>query len=128
MREQSLSSGNFGGNVGVVGYPSVGSARYEQSRHLSNQNYGSTVPVIGSQLSSRFGSSSDVSSNLDQYRSESERLARLQAQNIQSSSDYKASSVANFGGIQAVPVSTGGHTKSWEKSSKWASESEVCSN
>lgn len=60
--------------------------------------------------------------------SESERLARLQAQNIQSSSGYKASSVADFGGAKmvAVPVSTGGaRTKSWEKSSKWASQSEV---
>lgn len=57
---------------------------------------------------------------------ESERLARLQAQNIQTSSGYKASSVADFGNSHIVPASSGsGRTKSWEKSSKWGSQSEV---
>lgn len=132
----SSSSGNFGGNVGVAYPTNLGSisSRFSQDSSSSSGNYGgSTVGVIGlspasSQLSSRFGSefgSSGVSSNLNQYMSESERLARLQAQNVQSSSGYKASSVADFGGVQSVPVSTGSHTKSWEKSSKWASQSEV---
>lgn len=139
-REHSSSSGNFGGNVGVVSYPSLGStsSRIREDSSSSSGNFGSTVGVIGypssSHLSSRFNSdfdsSSGASSNLNQYMSESERLARLQAQNIQSSSSYKASSATDFGGAQlaAVPVSTGGgHTKSWEKSSKWASQSEVSS-
>lgn len=60
---------------------------------------------------------------------ESERLARLQAQNIQSSSGYKASSTVDFGGNAALvaPAATGGRTKSWEKSSKWENQSEVSS-
>lgn len=135
IRQHSSSSGNFGGNVGVVSYPSLGStsSRFSHDSSSSSGNFGSTVSAFGypsnSQHSSRFGSdfgsSSGVSSNLNQYMSESERLARLQAQNIQSSSGYKASSVTDFDGAQMVPVSTGGRTKSWEKSSKWASQSEV---
>lgn len=130
----SSSTGNFGGNVGLLSYPSLGSSssRFSEDSSSSSGNYGSNVGVIGfpssSQITSRFGSefgSSGASSNLNQYMSESERLARLQAQNIQSSSGYKASSVADFGAVQSVPVSTGGRTKSWEKSSKWASQSEV---
>lgn len=60
---------------------------------------------------------------------ESERLARLQAQNIQSSSGYKASSTVDFGGNAAyvAPATAAGRTKSWEKSSKWENQSEVSS-
>lgn len=57
--------------------------------------------------------------------SESERLARLQAQNIQSANGYKASSVVDLGGAAVASPSSGGRTKSWEKSSKWSSQSEV---
>jgi len=56
--------------------------------------------------------------------SESERLARLQAQNIQGQHGYKASSTADFGNAALIQPSSGSRTKSWEKSSKWASQTE----
>lgn len=58
--------------------------------------------------------------------SESERLARLQAQNIQGRDGYKATQTVDFGNAALVTApAAGGSAKSWEKSSKWASQSEV---
>lgn len=57
---------------------------------------------------------------------ESERLARLQAQNIHSQTGYKAASVVDLGNAHLTQApSAGGQTKSWEKSSKWSSQTEV---
>lgn len=59
--------------------------------------------------------------------SESERLARLQSQNIQTSSGHKAgSTVSNIGdAAYVVQPSNSARARSWEKSSKWASEQAV---
>lgn len=106
FREESSSSGNgFGGShVGVVSYPSVGS---------------------GSHLSSRFSdyhdSSFGASSDLGHYMTESERLARDRLHN---SAGHNSINTVDFGHAHLTP-SSGGQTRSWEKSSKWASQSEV---
>lgn len=152
-----LNSGSTGGIVApIVTYP-IGGGHSSASKYLhesSSSNAGGlggvavypSVGVSGSQLGSRFGHSSAfdsgfssgvssglTSSGLSGFMSESERLARLQAQNVHSSSSQSGSVYAdqyNSGsGLTGAYVqpTTGsfGKTKSWEKSSKWASQSEV---
>lgn len=108
----SSTSGSHGGNVGFVstGFP---------SSNLHSR--------FGSEFGSEFGSTSFGSgtSNLDHYISESERLARLQAQNIQGQHGYKGTSTVDIGNAALVQPASGSRTKSWEKSSKWSSQSEV---
>lgn len=56
------------------------------------------------------------------YMSESERLARERLHS--GSAGYNAINTVDFGHAHLTP-STGAQSKSWEKSSKWSSQSEV---
>lgn len=137
---ESSSSSNRGLNAPIIAYPGGGSSssHFSQSSSSSNGNFGGNVGFASypQALSSRFSSASDFdsglgssfgTSNLHQYMSESERLARLQSQNIQGQHGYKGTSTAHFGNAALVqPSASGGRTKSWEKSSKWASQTDVC--
>lgn len=95
---------------------------------------------LDSAFSSGFGAGlfgSQTSSDLSQYMSESERLAREQAQNVQGSGTYSGSALvdsssrdANLaGGVSGSGglSGSGGFTKvkAWENSSKWASGTQV---
>lgn len=133
----SESSSSLGGNglgAAIVSYPSGGgssASHYESSS--SNGGFGNNLVTYHPsshhrQISQRFGEDigSFGSTNLGHYMSESERLARLQAQNIQGQSGYKAASTVDFGNANLIAEpSAGSRTKSWEKSSKWSSQSEV---
>lgn len=135
--QSSSSSGGLGGTAfQVTGFPSGSSSRFNEhsssSGGLGGSSFVTGFPSSSSnQLSSRFSESEFGSGfgqtgfGLDRYISESDRLARLQAQNIQSRNGYKASSTVDFGNAHVSPAASSGKTKSWEKSSKWSSQSEV---
>jgi len=86
---------------------------------------------------SLFGS--QTSSDLSQYMSESERLAREQSRNVQGSGTYHGSALVDSasrdislsGGLTGSGGLSGGEgagytkVKSWENSSKWASGTQV---
>lgn len=129
-REESSSSGGGGFGGSIISYPSGGSSSsFREESSSSGGGFGGgivTYPGSTSQiLSSRFSDAGFGHSNLDHYISESDRLARLQAQNIHSSTGYKASSIADLDGQITQFPSSGSQSKSWEKSSKWSSQSEV---
>lgn len=134
-REESSSShGGFGGGsivAPIVSYPSGGaSSTYrEESSSSGGSGLGNAGFITYGQPVSRFGGadfgSSFGSSNLGTYMSESERMARIQAQNLQGSAGYRASSALDLGNAHLTNAGAGGQTKSWEKSTKWSSNTEV---
>lgn len=130
--ESSSSSGGGYGGAHIVSYPSgsSSSSRFREESSSSGGGFGGGVvsyPSIGSgsHLSSRFSDYHDSSfggaSDLGRYMTESERLAR---ERLHSSSGFNSINAVDFGHGQLTP-STGSQSKSWEKSSKWSSQSEV---
>lgn len=144
---ESSSSGNHGGYTAPIAtFPVAGGASSSQFSETSSStggSHGGNVGFIssgypihsrfGSDFGSEFGSSSSSfgsgsSSNLVHYMTESERLARLQAQNIQGQHGYKGATTVDLGSANLVAQPTAGsRQKSWEKSSKWSSQTEVSS-
>lgn len=118
----------------------------------SSANFGSSFGAshkfgASSNFNSQFGSSFGASSSgLHQYMSEAERLAKAQASGVSVNSGYRTGAIINpefqsgfnagadsFGTGSVTAGGYGGSNagykaKSWEKASKWSSQSEVSSN
>lgn len=132
---QGSGSSGLGGGVALINPVSTGSGFTHGSLIDTGFNSNPVVPVFSNAalLDSRFsGSLGSFGSHnsLNSLMDESKRLAFLQSQNLHASNSFTGSSTAgashaaNTGAVQFVQPSTYGGTKSWEKSSKWASQSE----
>ncbi|KAJ6646958.1 hypothetical protein Bhyg_02175 [Pseudolycoriella hygida] len=150
---ESYNSNRGGGYVPIPYTPSSSSSHYlsENSASSTQGGFGNDFGYRGrytggrdSAFNSQYGSSlfgSQTSSDLSQYMSESERLAREQARNVQSSGTYSGSALVGSSsqdinltggasGSGGLSGGSGGYTKvkSWENSSKWASGTQYDEN
>lgn len=141
---QQATSG-FGMNSAMTDTASFGSQSKFGSSFGAESSFNSK---FGSQFGSSFGagaSTASSSSGLSNYMQEAERLAKMQVQGMNvggtrtGGSQYGSGfdngvigGIGGFGGTAALTAGAGGaggaagyKTKSWEKASKWSSQSEV---